>query len=322
MERGNARGRRVTLLEAFLSALPIGLALAAVPAAAAPKVVASIVPVHSLVAGVMDGIGVPILLIGRGGSPHGYSLRPSEARALGEADLVFWIGAPLETPLARPIAALSGRARVIALSEAAGVRTLPVRRGGIWEEAPGHLGDRHAEHEDDAADPHLWLDPRNALGIVETAVAALVRLDPKNAARYRHNGQGLLARIEALDSEIAEALAPVRDRPYVAFHDAYQYFERRYGLHAVGAVAISAERPPGARHLAAIRARIVERGAVCVFTEPQFRPALVETVIARTGAATDVLDPLGAELPPGPDAYFMLIRGLAASLVRCLSPAD
>jgi len=308
-----------------LAAALIALAWAAAPVSAAPKVVASIMPVHALVAGVMEGVGAPVLLIRRGGSPHGYSLRPSEARALSEADLVLWIGGQLETFLARPLAALAGRARVVALSEAAGIRLLPVRRGGAWDsqgEEAGYLVDEHTEKNGGAADPHLWLDPRNAIGIVHTAVAALVRVDPENTDRYRRNGQGLVARIEALDSEIASQLIAVRERPYVVFHDAYQYFERRYALSAVGSVAVSPDRPPGARSLAEIRMRIAELGAVCVFTEPQFRPALVDTVIAGTDARTAVLDPLGATLPAGPEAYFTLIRGLAAALARCLAPAS
>jgi zinc transport system substrate-binding protein len=321
----SARRSKALLSKGLLAAALIALAWAAAPAAAAPKVVASIMPVHALVAGVMEGVGAPVLLIRRGGSPHGYSLRPSEARALSEADLVFWIGGQLETFLARPLAALAGRARVIALSEAAGVRLLPVRRGGAWDthgEDAGHLGDELAEQKDSAADPHLWLDPRNAVGIVRAAVAALTRADLENAGRYRRNGQTLIAGIEALDGEIADQLAPVRNRPFVVFHDAYQYFERRYALNAIGSVAVSPDRPPGARRLAEMRSRIAALGAVCVFTEPQFRPALVDTVIAGTAARTGVLDPLGAALPVGPDAYFALIRGLAASLARCLSPAS
>ena len=305
----------------FWSALVL-LCLTAVPAAAAPEVVASIKPVHSLVAGVMRGLGTPVLLVRGVGSPHGYSLRPSEARALSEAELVFWVGGGLEASLAKPLAALAGdRARVIALAEAEGVRLLQARAGGPWE-APEAAHDHGTDMHDAGkqADFHIWLDPLNAIAIVRAAATALARADPKNAAVYRRNGTDTIKEIEALDREIAGTLAPVRERPYVVFHDAYQYLEKRYHLNAVGAVAASPERPPGARRLSEIRAKIAALGAVCVFTEPQFRPALVDTVVAGSAAQSAVLDPLGAGLAAGPDAYFALMRGLADSLAGCLSP--
>lgn len=307
----------------FWSALAL-LCLTAGSAAAAPKVVASIKPVHSLVAGVMRGFGEPVLLIAGGGSPHGYSLRPSEARALSEADLVFWVGAGLEASLAKPIAALAGgRARVIALAEAEGLQLLQARAGGTWDGPEGmhdHGTDTAAHGAGKRVDLHVWLDPLNAIAIVRAAVTALARADPKNEPAYRRNGASTIKMIEALDREIARALRPVRERPYVVFHDAYQYLEKRYDLSAVGAIAASPERPPGARRLSEIRAKIAELGAVCVFTEPQFRPSLVDTVIAGSAARSAVLDPLGADLSAGPGAYFALMRGLADSLVRCLSP--
>ena len=156
--------------------------------------------------------------------------------------------------------------------------------------------------------------------MVRAAVAALARADPENAPGYRRNGASTIEQIEALDRELGRVLAPVRERPYVVFHDAYQYFEKRYRLSAAGAVAVSPERPPGARRLAEIRASIAALDAICVFTEPQFRPALVETLIAGSTARSATLDPLGAALPAGPEAYFALMRGLAGSLVGCLSP--
>jgi zinc transport system substrate-binding protein len=311
-------------MRGFWMALATFCLTAGPAAAAAPKVVASIKPVHSLVSGVMRGLGAPVLLVSGGGSPHGYSLRPSEARALSEADLVFWIGSGFEAFLVRPLAALAGRrARVIALAEAQGVRLLEARRGGAWdaqEEAAAHDGEVAGHGASGSADLHIWLDPRNAIAIVRAAVTALARADPENASRYRRNGASSIAQIEALDGEIAKTLAPVRERPYVVFHDAYQYFERRYGLHTAGAIAVNPEQPPGARRLSGIRAKIAALGVVCVFTEPQFRPALVDTVIAGSAARSAVLDPLGAALPAGPEAYFALMRGLAASLVGCLSP--
>jgi zinc transport system substrate-binding protein len=293
------------------------------PATAAPKVVASIKPVDSLVAGVMRGLGAPVLLVSGGGSPHGYSLRPSAARALNEADLVFWVGSGLEAFLAKPIEALAGgHARVIALAEAEDVRLLKLRRSGVWD-----TQDEAVVHNDTAghgpvgsADFHIWLDPQNAIAIVRAAVTALARADPENASRYRQNGASTIAQIQALDREIAGTLSPVRERAFVVFHDAYQYFEQHYGLSAAGALAVSPERPPGARRLAEIRAKIAALDAVCVFAEPQFRPALLDTVIAGSAARSAVLDPLGAALPAGPEAYFALMRGLAASLAGCLSP--
>ena len=315
--------RSSTRASGFWPALAL-LCLIAGPAAAAPKVVASIKPVHSLVAGVMGGIGEPVLLIAGGGSPHGYSLRPSEARALSEADLVFWVGDALEASLAKPIAALAGgRARVIALAKAEGVRLLQARAGGPWDAPQGmhdHGANAAAHDADNQADLHIWLDPVNAIAIVRAAVAALARADPKNEPGYRRNGASTIEKIEALDGEIAGALQPVRDRPYVVFHDAYQNLEKRYDLSAAGAIAASPERPPGARRLSEIRGKIAELGAICVFTEPQFRPALVDTVVAGSAARSALLDPLGADLPAGPDAYFALMRGLADSLVRCLAP--
>ena len=352
-------------------ALPLGGFLAtAVPAAAAPKVVASIKPVHSLVAGVMQGIGEPTLLIKSGGSPHSYSLRPSEAKALQEADVVFWVGEGIETFLEKPLASLAGGGTVVTLSDAEGIALLAFRDGGAWEahdhgdhdahaegehdheghdhEAHDHEGHDHDEHAHDdhahddhahddhdsheheghaheghehgAHDMHVWLDPHNAEAIVRAAVAALQQADAANGARYAENGAAVIARLEAMEADLSAKLAPVKELPYLVFHDAYQYFEAHYGMRAVGSVTVSPERAPGAKRIAELRPKIEDAGAVCVFSEPQFEPALVDTVVEGTAARTGVLDPLGAALSAGPDAYFSLMENLADSLVACLKP--
>ena len=281
-----------------------GLALCAASAVAGPaevpRVVASVKPIHALVAGVMAGIGEPTLLVKGAGSPHAYALRPSDARALQDADVVFWVGPGLESFLARPLAALPRAARVVALAQVPGV----VRR-----DAAG------------APDPHIWLDPVNALALVDRMVATLAAADPTHGARYRANGAALKDRIADLDADLARDLAPLRGRRYVVFHDAYGYFEARYGLADVGAIVANPERKPSARKLRRIRDRIRATGAGCVFAEPQFEPTLVQTVIAGTGARAAVLDPLGADLAPGEDAYFTLLRRLAAALKNCLAPS-
>jgi len=292
-------------------------------AAEAPKVVASIVPVHSLVAGVMRGVGTPTLLLKGGASPHAFSLRPSDAKALASARIVFWIGEDMERFLVRPLKTLARKAQTVALIEAKGVATLKVREGGAWvRDDDGHktrpTGKNGRPHAHGEIDAHLWLDPRNAKAMTAAIAAALVKADHANAAAYRANAARLSAKLDTLDRELDRRLTPVRTARFIVFHDAYQYFERRYRLGAAGAITLDPGRTPGARRLRDIRKTIRKRKARCVFAEPQFRPSIVATVIEGTGARAATLDPLGARIAPGEEAYFTLMRRLAADLIGCL----
>lgn len=286
------------------------------PARAEVQVVASIVPVHSLVAGVMEGMGAPHLLVPGSASPHTFAMRPSDARRLERAQVVFWIGPTLETFLRRPLTALARDAQVVALVEAEAVKRLPFREGGLWE---AHAHEATHEHQHEGIDGHIWLDPRNAAAMTKAIAAALSRADPANRARYAANAARVVARIEALDRRLAAALAPAKGKPYVVFHDAYHYLEARYGLTPAGSITVSPEMSPGARRLSEIRERIAGERAVCVFAEPQFEPRLVESLVQGTQARTASLDPEGARVTPGPDAYFTLMTNIADNLARCLS---
>ncbi len=281
-----------------------------------PAVVASIGPVHSLVAAVMAGVGSPALLLKGGGSPHTATLRPSDAAALQNADVVFWIGSEMETFLVKPLRALPARARVVALAEAPGVTLLASRQGGVWDE--DHHDADHGDADHGAHDMHIWLDPHNAMAMTDAIAATLSEADPDRAATYADNAAELRQRLQALDTDLRTRLAPYAGKPYIVFHDAYHYFEARYNLSPAGAITISPDRAPGARTLAAIRDRIEASDAVCVFREPQFEPGLVATVAAGTPARVAILDPLGVDLAPGPEAYFTLMRRLAGSLHDCL----
>ena len=295
----------------------IGTAALPAGAAAAPKVVASIKPIHSLIAGIMAGVAEPELIVAGGSSPHVYSLRPSDARKIEAADLVFWVGPVLEGFLAGPLAALAGRAEIVELDGAPGVTVLPARQGGAWEEDEDERRGGRAVPAD-RRDGHLWLDPGNAKAIVRLAQARLAARDPANAARYAGNAAALAERLDALDADLRRRLDPVRGRPFVVFHDAYQYLERRYGLDAIGSITVSPEQLPGAQRIQAIHAKVARSGAACVFSEPQFEPRLVQTVIEGTRARTATLDPEGASLPPGPELYFTLMHTLADALAACL----
>ncbi|MBA4783800.1 MAG: zinc ABC transporter substrate-binding protein ZnuA [Rhizobiales bacterium] len=329
------------------------LAFTAVAASAELNVVASIKPVHSLVAAIMDGVGEPGLIIESAESPHNYALRPSKAQMLEEADLVFWIGHELETFLEKPLETIGASAKTVALMDAHDLIKLKFRKDGAFEkhdhdshdensesghddhdhekkEEARHEGHDHektaaADHEDHdhgAFDPHIWLDPANAKAMVHEIKEALIAADPLNAGKYEGNAKAVTAKFDTLIAEVAAELEPVKDKPFIVFHDAYQYFENRFGVTASGSITVSPEVIPGAERIAEIRARMQELGAACVFSEPQFEPKLVATVTEGTRAKFGVIDPLGAKLETGPDLYFELIRNMSASIKTCLSEAS
>ncbi|WP_037149524.1 zinc ABC transporter substrate-binding protein ZnuA [Rhizobium freirei] len=308
----------------LLSGLLVGTAATA---ADAPKVVVSIKPIHSLVAAVMQGVGTPDLIVDGAASPHTYAMKPSNARSLQQAQVVFWVGPGMEVFLQKPLGSLSSNATVVELDQAPGIAKLKFREGGAFEphddgDEPA-AGENHAHDHDDhdhgEFDTHLWLDPHNAKAMVAEITTSLVAADPANALTYEANQKALNEKLDALDTEIASTLAAVKDKPFIVFHDAYQYFEHRYGVRVAGSITVSPETIPGAQRVAEIHSKVTDLGATCVFAEPQFEPKLVKVVLEGTSAKSGVLDPEAATLPQGPDLYFDLMRGIANSLKNCLS---
>lgn len=312
------------------------------------NIVASIKPVHSLVAAVTKGINHPYLLVKAAGSPHAYSLKPSDAEALERADIVFWINDQMETFLRESIDTLSKNARSVKLSDARDLKMFKFRADGPWVEhvddeeheyenetgihgdghvqhgiVEGYTGDEsHLQHAHGEIDMHFWLDPDNAKVLVSEIVQALIAVDFENRAIYQTNGRKVKEHLEILAAEIDAKLAPFRSRPFVVFHDGYQYLEKKFGLNAVGSVTINADRQPGAARLKEIRSKIKKLGAVCVFSEPQFEPKLVAMLTEGTNARTAELDPLGADLPEGPELYFTMMQRNAYSLQKCLTDGN
>lgn len=315
-------------------ALMVPLALIAGGAQAeAPKVVADIAPVHALVARVMKGVGEPVLLVEPGASPHGYSLRPSRAAALDQARAVFWMGEGLEPWLEGPLDTLGGQARVVELMEVPGTTVLEFREGATFEEhehsedgqtheheehATEHEQDAHDhdEHAHDGADPHGWLDPMNAHVWLGAIAQTLSEIDPENAMRYAANAAEGRAELDALVAELNAVLAEFRGTRFIVFHDAYHYFENRFGLSAVGAISLSDASDPGAKRIAEVRRTVLDMGVTCVFAEPQFNPGLVQAV-TEGGVHVATLDPLGTDLEPGWPLYPQLLRELAKDMRDC-----
>ena len=280
-----------------------------------PRVATDIPPVHSLVSQVMGELGTPKLIIPPGTSPHAYAMRPSEARALQAADVVFWMGQDLTAWFGRAIKALATNATTVALSESKDLIRHPYRTTKNFDT---HT---HDEGEHDATakiDPHLWLDPDNALIFLDVIATTLARLDAIHADTYLTNAAQAKAALEALKSELNATVQPIRGRPFIVFHDAYHYFEHRFDVEAAGSVSIGDASSPGPARIAAIRGKVQTLGATCVFSEPQFEPKIIATIIEKTAARSGILDPVGATLKPGPNQYSQLLRHLAHGLLTCL----
>ena len=311
------------------------------------KVVASIKPIHSLASYLMDGVGKPDLIVDGYSSPHGFAMKPSHAKMLQNADLVFWVGEDLENFLEKPLSSIAKKAEKIELIEIKGLQVLKFRERNIFDEHDhddhghdddhgkkeddhDHDHDDHGKKEDDhddhghddhdghahgEFDPHIWLDPINAKAILNEMAEHLIENDPKNEAKYKSNLAKALQEIDKLTIDVMTDLS--NSVSSIVFHDAYQYFEERFNVKVLGAFTVNTDVMPGAEQLAEIREIIEHDKVACVFSEPQFNPDIINAVAKDMKIKTGVLDPLGATLDPGKDLYFNLIRNMSASFKGC-----
>ena len=294
------------------------------PAAADLNVVVTIKPLHALVSQVMTGAGTPELLVQGAASPHTYALKPSDASKLNRADVFFRMSDAMEPFTAKVAKSLPKRVQVITLQDSRGLKLYQRRSGATFDDGHDHGGGggHDHDHDHDATDGHAWLDPVNAKVLADRIAQVLSAKEPANAARFAANAASLKTKLDELSTELARELAPVAGKLYIVFHDALQYFERRYKLRVAGSLSISPDVPPSAKRLSTLRKKIASLGAVCVFAEPQFDTRLVDNLIEGTRARTGTIDPEGLKIEAGPDLYFALLRNLAQDLKNCLtSPA-
>ena len=312
------------------------------PVNADVKVVTSIKPIHSLASYLMDGVGKPDLIVDGYASPHGFSMKPSHAKMLQNADLIFWVGEDLESFLEKPLSSIAKKAEKIELMEIKGLNVLKFRERNIFDEHDHDDHDDHGKKEDDhddhdhddhgkkeehddhdgheghahgEYDPHIWLDPMNAKVILNEMVEHLIENDAKNAAKYKSNLKKALKEIDKLNKDVKAELS--KSTASIVFHDAYQYFEERYDVNILGAFTVNTDVMPGAEQLAEIREIIEHDKVTCVFSEPQFNPDIIKAVAKDMNIKTGVLDPLGATLTPGKTLYFDLISNMSKSFKSC-----
>lgn len=298
------------------------------PAKADIKVVTTIKPLHSLISSVMEGVGEPSLIIEGTSNPHTFVFKPSHAQMLEEADIVFWIGEDLEAFMEKPLDSLAGNATKISFMELSSIEKLKFREENIFDDHDDHGHDDHDGHEDEHEghddhdghnhgefDAHIWLDPSNAIKMVLEISHELSEADPDNAAKYEQNENKTIASLNNLINEINSFIP--KDASYVVFHDAYQYFENRFGVSSAGALTLNPDVLPGAKQIDAIQDLIKDKNIKCIFSEPQYNPKIIETLAADMKISTGIMDPLGAFIDQGPEMYNQLILNIANPLKDC-----
>ena len=315
------------------------------------NVVTTIKPLHSLVSSVMKGIGEPSLIIEGTNNPHTFVFKPSHAKMIEEADIIFWIGEDLEAFMEKPLDSLAEEAQVISFMALSSIEKLKFREKNIFDDHDGHEDeheghededdhghkdddhdddhdgheDEHEGHDDDhndahahahgEFDAHIWLDPVNAKKMVLEIAHELSDLDPNNKVKYENNANATIKSLDELVDSNKKILS--KDISYVVFHDAYQYFEKRFGVIPAGALTLNPDVLPGAKQIADIQDVINDKGIKCIFSEPQYNPKIIETLGNDMNISTGVMDPLGAYIDAGPSMYSDLINGIANSIKDC-----
>ena len=302
------------------------------------KVVTTIKPLHSLISRIMETRGEPQLIIEGTNNPHTFVFKPSHAKMIEEADIVFWIGEDLEAFMEKPLNSLAKDTKKIAFMDSESIEKLKFREENIFDDHDdhddhdGHKDDDHDDHDghddehDDHAghhdghnhgefDAHIWLDPENAKEMVKIIRDELIKIDPEGQRQYSVNTAGATLELDNLINNVEKELS--KDISYVVFHDAYQYFETRFGVKSAGALTLNPDVLPGAKQIADIQDLISDKGIKCIFSEPQYNPKIIETLGNDMNISTGVMDPLGAFIDPGPTMYVELINGIANSIKEC-----
>ncbi|MFQ1783074.1 zinc ABC transporter substrate-binding protein ZnuA [Aeromonas veronii] len=307
------------IIALFTALLAVSLPVRAI------EVLTTIKPLGFIAAAITDGVSEPKVLLPAGASPHDFSLRPSDIRSINSADLVVWVGPELEGFMAKPLA---NHPHALALTQVEG---MPLFNYATQDSHDSHDHDdhdhaahEHGDHDEgheghhhEGVDPHIWLGPTQAKVIAKAIASELGKLDPANQARYDANLAAFDTKVDAKDKVIAGQMKAVNEKGYFVFHEAYGYWERHYGMSSKGHFTVSPERRPGAKTLVGIRKALEEKQASCIYAEPQFSPAVIESVARNTGAKVLLLDEVGEQVPLGPDGYPQFMQQLADAFAQC-----
>jgi zinc transport system substrate-binding protein len=280
------------------------------------KVVTTIKPIHSLVAGVMDGLGSPSLIVDGSNSPHNFSLKPSHAKMIEDAEIIFWAGEDLETFMIKPLESIANNATKVSFMDLDSIIKLKFKEENILEvEGYDDDHDDHDKHADGEFDAHIWLDPKNAIEIVNEIAKTLSLKDPNNKNVYYSNAEKLNHSLNELIKKIN--LSINKDARFIVFHDAYQYFEKRFDVSSAGALILNEEALPSAKKVSEIHKIIKKQNINCIISEPQFNPNIIKSIAQDSSILTRSFDPLGSSFDTNKNLYFEMILSLSNSLKDC-----
>lgn len=297
----------------FAAALASGFTLNTAQA----SVVASVRPLGFIASAIADGVTPTEILLPDGASPHDFALRPSDLQKMRRADLVVWVGPEMEAFMTKSAAQLSPNRQV----EIATLSTVvPLLQKGDHDDdehdhGHGESGDGHHHGE---YNMHVWMSPEIAKQTAIAIHAKLLELMPQKKDKLDANLKQFEDSLTKVDKNLGKMLQPVQGKGYFVFHDAYGYFEKHFGLSPLGHFTVNPEIQPGAQRLHLIRTQLVEQKAVCVFAEPQFRPAVINAVAQGTTVRMGTLDPLGSGIALGKDSYVNFLSHLTDQYVSCL----
>ena len=299
-------------------------------AAETKGIITTIQPINALVSAVIGNTGKTISIIPAEQSPHDFKLKPSDVKVLQDGNLIFYVSNHLESSVTKVFKNLPKNIKIINLMEESDIDHLAIRDNEAWERHDHHGHDDHDDHDkhgkkdDDHAnhekedDVHIWLSPNNAIKIVKKVNKELNLYFPENSKIYDENASKFINKIKNLKEELVKELAPIKDKPFIVFHDAYQYFEKTFELNAVGSVALEGDIASSPKQISFIKEKIKASNASCVFQEPQFDTKLVKIVVEGTNAEIGTLDPLGVDITGDKDFYLQLLRNMSKSLKECL----
>jgi len=289
------------------------LALLPIVLMAAPTVVVSLKPLELLVRAVATEDTNVTTLVEPGNNPHNYSLKPSQRRALGKADAVFWIGAEMETFLTRLLNGEEFHSRSHAMMTAEDSEKHDLDNRTDDKGDSHHHGGDHAR-----TDPHVWLDPAIAVNIARKIHSVLAAQQEADKAALDSN----LARFEqslgAAEAEIKKQLQPTRVVDLFTYHNAFTHFAEHYGLAIAGVFSLNTELAPGARHIAEVQDALRKATRPCLMTEQPFDEQSWNSIIGDTEVTFSGWGPLAADIQASADGYVAFQRSLAQSVLNCL----